>query len=1290
MSADLHELEQDGPQPRATAAQPPQPAPAKDEDSDGEGEEEDDEEPKLKYAKLTGSLTNVYRNGDSSSAFVVAGDKMALGTHNGNIHVLALPTLKSLRTYHAHSATITSLSISPTPPPPSHVPVSHTPTAAVSTPLAPSRSSPTASNITSKSRPQQAQSQLLTIPNTPSNSIYIATSSLDGHVCISSLLDQKDVQLRNFARPVSSVALSPQYRVDRTYLCGGLAGQLILTTGGRAGVTVDANTNSAAAAASGWLGSIGLATDKGRDEVLHQGEGGIKDIKWSLSGKWICWITEVGIKIMRSHLKLGSEESEDAWRRIAHAEKPNRKEWAEFAGVWKGHIEWVDEKKLEADEAVEDEAVNEKTLINGTNHATPTNSKKKAAKAERLVVGWGDTAFLFHVVEDRTTNPTTGKRVVGKAEIIHKIHFQDCVISGIAFYTPSLVAILAYRTLDDNNRPIQQRESLNSASGPSGKARRRHRQTALKPEMRLVNIATGEEDTVNPLQISRFETLSAQDYHLCSLWIPPLPPSKATSTDSREKGALEGIWDAAGGKYANRLFSSGASVLSRSSSGGADVSSPPSSAVGVAITPQKKVSADVAAHPYIMTPGLKLFIQSPYDCAIALRTDQADKLKWLLERKLYEEAWNLVDAHPEVVTDPASTDEDSRPSTPHDKVQPGGSLAEFFADDAVSLQSGEQKLQNAEREKRRIGDLWLQQLVSADQWNQAGPVAAKVLGTSSRWEHWVWTFVQEHKIDEISPFIPVGSHTNLPGEVYEVVLGHYVRADPRRLKELLDEWDPALGLYDIATVIKAIESRLHNEEDEVEEGGDDWRLLTESLAKLYLANGRIKDALRCWIRTQNAAEAFRLLKEEKVLDVIGEEDIPGLIMLRVTPELMKTGSLKDLDQASEEAINLLVEEALRGTLAPRSVIDALQRNGDSFKPFIYFYFRGLWLGPPDKDAEPEQEQEYRSKRKADHLRRETGRAMVEDHADLAVELFAQYDRGLLTDFLQASSLYSFDKAAEICKRMQYTPELVHIYAKTGQTERALMLIIDELGDVHYAIRFAKDNPDLWDSLLDYSMNKPPFIRGLLEEVGTAVDPIKLVKRIPEGVEIEGLKQGIQKMMREYDVQVDISEGVARVLRGEVSAGMDTLRAERAKGVRFEVIHESRTEVELTVRDPPTKVEGGEGLPIPKSKIEKAAAKKTKPGHCFGCGDAFEEDEKETLIGFACGHVYHLSCLLKANPATNDPDKIEQLLDQLGSANDSADEGYSGRSVGAKVAHAHIIRNVVQGGCQHCIKVEDVA
>ena len=46
------------------------------EDAGSEEEEEEDEEPRLKYASLTKHLKPVYRNGDATSAFLIAGDKM--------------------------------------------------------------------------------------------------------------------------------------------------------------------------------------------------------------------------------------------------------------------------------------------------------------------------------------------------------------------------------------------------------------------------------------------------------------------------------------------------------------------------------------------------------------------------------------------------------------------------------------------------------------------------------------------------------------------------------------------------------------------------------------------------------------------------------------------------------------------------------------------------------------------------------------------------------------------------------------------------------------------------------------------------------------------------------------------------------------------------------------------------------------------------------------------------------------------------------------------------------------
>ncbi|KAF2774100.1 hypothetical protein EJ03DRAFT_370911 [Teratosphaeria nubilosa] len=1273
-------------------------APNPDEQPD-DVDEEDDDEPKLKYAKLTGSLTGVYRNGDSTSAFAVAGDKMVMGTHNGSVHVLGLPGLQGVRSYRGHNATVTSLSVSPVPPPPSTVRGQDGSTQILS-PSGPQgraaslRDQSTAASTRSFRATQRQLPQQEAVSNTPANQIYIGTSSLDGHVCVQSLVDSKDVLLRNFARPVQAVALSPDYKNDRTYLSGGLAEKLILTVGGKAGVSADANTTSAAAAASGWLGSIGLGANTGRDTVLHSGEGPIHTIKWSLSGKWVAWVNERGVKVMRSHLKLGSEDSEDAWRRVAFVEKPNRKGWKDMAGVWKARCEWIDEKSLED----KDLSVDTNRGVNGTNGMLKSaQSGIYGKKIERLVVGWGDTAWVLHVQPGVGYTAHSGQKHIGKVESVHKLHFTDCIVSGVSMYSPSLLIVLAYRTRDDDDKPIASDHTTISKGG-----RPRHRRTGLAPELRLINVADGSEVDVDELSISRFEALSAQDYHLSTMSMPqPIPADKSVR---EQRGALEAAWEAAGGGYASRLFSSAASVRSGSSGDRKNsIASPPASVQGMPLSSKKAVDS----HPFVIEPGLKIFIQSPYDCILAVKRELSDHLEWLIERERYADAWQLVDEHPEVV-DASTVDQrsySSQPSTPGRMNQ--GSLAEFFADSDTASDRGSQH-SAANKEKRRIGDLWLQQLVVADNWAEAGKIAAKVLGTSSRWDHWVWTFAQAGRFDEITPSIPstsigLNQQRALPSLVYEVILGHYLSTDPPRLKELLDQWDPEL--FDVRSVITAIEDRLQSgnvSEDSVEGGehGRDWRILVDALARLYLADGRARDALRCYIRAQNADAAIQLVRHEKLLDAIDPDEIPGLILLRVSKSQLRNAPLSDLEEAASEPITLLAEEALRGTVMPATIIRQLERKGPTMQPFIFYYLRTLWRGLPDRSEEAQPRSRLTRSRDA-----QEGHALVEDHADLAVSLFAEYDRELLMNFLRTSTLYSYEKAAQICEQRHYIPELVYILSKTGQTKRALWLIIGELGDVSQAIAFAKENGELWDDLLDYSMNRPRFIRGLLEEVGTAIDPVKMVRRIPEGLEIEGLKEGIQKLVREYEIQHSISEGVARVLKGEVNMGMETLRAGRKKAVRFEVVHEGVENIDLSVRDVPTKpvARDTEVLSTPKRWTETEQARAVKPGHCVGCGEAFHEEEKQPLIGFACGHVYHLCCLLRAaNPDdSKNEERIERLMRQLGYDDDDDDDdddggggggggGGSGevtRTVGAKVAHAHVIRNVVEGGCRVCVVPE---
>lgn len=322
-------------------------------------------------------------------------------------HVLQLPTFQALRVYQAHSASVTSISISPYPPP--------TSTDQTSTPARPTLQPESPRPKESPAAASRKRKEPLQLPRIPSNDIYIASSSMDGNVCVQSLLDVKDVQLRSFARPVQAVALSPDFKTDRTYISGGLAGQLIVTAGGGPGRSTSTTIGTAAATASGWLGSMGLGANTGKDTVLHSGEGTISSIKWSLSGKYVVWLNEHGIKIMRSKLHLESHDVDNAWKRIGHIDRPQTDEWETMASVWKGRLEWVDESALEDDET--NDARQQGVLPSATadKHKAQGSSVKK--NVERLLVGWGGTIWIIHVHGDGNDSRAGGNNA-GRAEIV--------------------------------------------------------------------------------------------------------------------------------------------------------------------------------------------------------------------------------------------------------------------------------------------------------------------------------------------------------------------------------------------------------------------------------------------------------------------------------------------------------------------------------------------------------------------------------------------------------------------------------------------------------------------------------------------------------------------------------------------------------------------------------------------------------------------------------------------------------------------------------------------------------
>lgn len=164
-------------------------------------------------------------------------------------------------------------------------------------------------------------------------------------------------------------------------------------------------------------------------------------------------------------------------------------------------------------------------------------------------------------------------------------------------------------------------------------------------------------------------------------------------------------------------------------------------------------------------------------------------------------------------------------------------------------------------------------------------------------------------------------------------------------------------------------------------------------------------------------------------------------------------------------------------------------------------------------------------------------------------MYAEFATNRLIDFLRASNYYNLEQAYNVCKERDLVPEMVFLLGRMGNNKQALTLIIERLGDVHRAIDFAKqqNDDDLWEDLLRYSETRPTFIRGLLENVGVEISPIRLIRRIKNGLEIPGLKDALIKILQDFQLQIELLEGCKNVLEGDCGELVDELHKKQSGG-----------------------------------------------------------------------------------------------------------------------------------------------
>ncbi|TPX31569.1 hypothetical protein SeMB42_g07741 [Synchytrium endobioticum] len=531
------------------------------------------------------------------------------------------------------------------------------------------------------------------------------------------------------------------------------------------------------------------------------------------------------------------------------------------------------------------------------------------------------------------------------------------------------------------------------------------------------------------------------------------------------------------------------------------------------------------------------FIVSPKDVVVGKPRDLEDHIEWLLERNRYEEALRAA---------------------------------------AVAGESYGGRLQVANIVD--IGQKYMHTLMTEGKFSEAAAMCPKILRSNVElWEQWITSFVEAEQIHAIRPYIPL-RHPKLSTRIYDMVLAHHLGTHTYKdFLELIKSWPHEI--YDMGNVIKTVEDELAVEPSDT--------YLNAAALELYSRHKQFDKALLQGLK----------LRQPGILDLVWMHNLYGFISPRATlilehdQAMLKSGQVVSSAIAKTSGTRQAAEDGDQGIAPTVAAIRAAVRA-----PGVQILVQNI-----DRIPIPRVMSQIKSDPKflhiyLDALYRKDPMAGAEYHP-LQVELYAEFDYARLLDFLKTSTHYSLRKAYEICETRDYIPELVYLLGKMGNSRKALFLIIERLGDVRRAIDFAKEQNDeeLWNDLMTYSMDKPEFIVGLLENLGSVIDPIRLIRRIPPDLEIPGLRAALIKVLHDYRVQMSLREGCERILLADTVELLLNLQRAQKRGISF----------------------------IPDVS-------------CAMCGGEIFESSNAlvAMVAFFCRHTYHYSCLIEGRVPSN--------------------------------------------------------
>ncbi|KAG7832930.1 hypothetical protein KL943_004378 [Ogataea angusta] len=426
----------------------------------------------------------------------------------------------------------------------------------------------------------------------------------------------------------------------------------------------------------------------------------------------------------------------------------------------------------------------------------------------------------------------------------------------------------------------------------------------------------------------------------------------------------------------------------------------------------------------------------------------------------------------------------------------------------------------ARDERLDIAERHMEKLVGGDKWPEAGEFLSEMLAlagdeepeyvqrVASCWNNWIERFSEtghrELLVDRV-PRVPVGDYLVCSRHYNSILEQLLEQQEFSKVLSLVGKWDH--GLFDVET----LRDRLV---EELEETGEQEASVRRVIVDLSVELDEMEKCVDhlIWLKDPG----IMLFVDEHHLLLTNLDKLPAIVTLSAAGKPLTAETLAT-------AVAILVENSHE--ILPRQIVDTLDAAGLDYVSFLYLDA----LAANDK-------------------------LLVKDFEDEMVKLYASFNRDHLQQFLSRHYSYSVEKAISVCEEQKCVSELVYLLSKVGENRKALKLIVDELRDPEKAILFVSESDDreLWDFLLDYSMDRPAFIQTLVVAASDLIDPIPVISRIPRGVEITGLRQALAQICGNIQMDRLVHGLIARLIAAESMELTGRYMSLRAQGTVFEL------------------------------------------------------------------------------------------------------------------------------------------